>query len=163
MTSATLIVRTPPKQRTVTQGGTFLRWLMAWVAAPAIGVANGAARDALYQERLGATAAHYVSTAMLLIMLGIYMRVLARFRPIPTLRSSLLIGVAWAILTIAFEFGFGHYVAGDSWAKLLEQYDVTTGKIWILVPIWMALGPSVLGRVPNSTRGDPDVRQPVRD
>ena len=47
-------------------------------------------------------------------------------------------------MTVAFEFGVGHWVAGDSWSALLENYDVTSGKIWVLVPAAMAGGPELV-------------------
>ena len=52
-----------------------------------------------------------------------------------------------------FEFGLGRYVAGDSWTKLLEQYDLTRGNVWILVPIWMAIGPAVMRRLRSGRIG----------
>jgi len=30
---------------------------------------------------------------------------------------------------VAFEFLFGHYVAGQTWANLLSLYDVTRGNV----------------------------------
>ena len=75
MTSATLVVRarqgTARKRRHV-----FTAWLIAWLGAPVIGVVNGAAR-AVYEGRVGTTAAHYVATTVLMVLLGIYMRLLA--------------------------------------------------------------------------------------
>ena len=41
---------------------------------------------------------------------------------------------------VTFEFGFGHYVAREPWAKLLADYDVRRGRIWRVVPLWLALG-----------------------
>ena len=126
-------------------------WLAGWLGATTIGVANGIARRALYEERLGTTGAHYLSTAALLVLLGGYMWLLAR--PIPGRRDALAIGGVWTALTVMFEFGLGRYVAGDSWAKLLEQYDLTRGNVWILVPIWMAIGPAVMRRLRTSRIG----------
>ena len=53
-------------------------------------------------------------------------------------------------MTVAFEFGFGHWVDGDSWSALLENYDITAGKIWVLVPIAMATGPELARRLTRS-------------
>src|ERR1043165_3251377 len=52
-------------------------WLAGWVGASVIGVANGVARRALYEDRIGPGAAHYLSTGTLLVLLGGYMAFLA--------------------------------------------------------------------------------------
>lgn len=119
-------------------------WLAAWLGATAIAVLNGIARRALYEERVGSMGAHYIATALLIALLGTYMSLLARYWPIPTRRTALLIGGAWTALTVIFEFGLGRFVAGDSWAKLPEQYDLTHGYVWILIPAWTAIGPAVM-------------------
>ena len=119
-------------------------WLAGWLGATVIAIANGIARRAPYEERVGPMAAHYIATAGLLVLLGGYMWLLARRWPIPTRRAALLIGGAWTALTIVFEFGLGRYVVGDSWAKLLEQYDLTRGYVWIVVPTWTVIGPALM-------------------
>ena len=121
------------------------RWLIAWVGAAVLGVANGIARGALYENRIGPSRAHYVSTATLLLLLGAYMRWLSSIWPVPSSREALRIGGAWSGLTIAFEFGFGHFVAHEPWSALLDQYNLARGRIWVLVPVWMAIGPAVVG------------------
>ena len=52
----------------------WLRWLLAWPGAAALGVANGSVRAVVYEPRIGSSAAHYVSTATLLALLTGYMR-----------------------------------------------------------------------------------------
>jgi hypothetical protein len=119
------------------------RWMSAWLGAAALGVANGASREAFYADATGDEAAHLISTGTLLALLGGYMSLLQRRWPLSSRREALSVGAAWAAMTVAFEFGFGHWVAGDSWSALLENYDVTTGKIWVLVPAAMAGGPEL--------------------
>jgi len=119
-------------------------WLIAWVGAAVLGVANGVARATLYERRIGPWRAHYVSTATLLLLLSAYIRALSSAWPIASRGDALRIGGAWCALTIAFEFGFGRFVARDSWSALLDQYNVAQGKVWALIPLWMAIGPAVL-------------------
>jgi hypothetical protein len=122
------------------------QWLIAWLGAAVLGVANGAGRTALYEGRLGPGRAHYVSTLSLLLLLSAYIRWLGSVWPIPSRGGALKIGAAWSGLTIAFEFGFGRMVAHEPWSVLLEQYNLARGKVWALVPAWMAVGPMVLRR-----------------
>jgi hypothetical protein len=46
-----------------------------------------------------------------------------------------MIGTFWVILTVLFEFGFGHYVAKHSWQKLFADYNIFKGRLWLLVLI----------------------------
>jgi hypothetical protein len=119
-------------------------WLIAWLGAAVLGVANGVARATLYEKRIGAGQAHYVSTATLLLLLTVYMRWLSAVWPISSRAGALRIGGFWSGLTIAFEFGFGRSVAHESWSTLLRQNNFARGKVWALVPLWMAVGPAVL-------------------
>jgi hypothetical protein len=64
---------------------------------------------------------------------------LSRIWPIESSSQAWTIGVIWLILTIGFEFGFGHYVAGNSWEKLLADYNILNGRVWSLFLVWMAV------------------------
>jgi hypothetical protein len=118
-----------------------------------IGVANGVARRALYEKRVGPQAAHYLSTAALVVLLGGYMALLAKRWPIPSRGMALLVGGVWAAMTVGFEFGLGRFVVGSSWTKLLGQYAFWRGNAWILVPIWIALGPALIRDLSGSRIG----------
>ena len=125
------------------------RWLVGWLGAMLIGVANGIARGALYAGSVGPRRAEYISTAALLMLLTAYMALLTRRWPLPTRSTAMLIGVVWSALTVAFEFGLGRVVVGDSWSKLLDQYAFWRGNARIAVPTWIAIGPAVLRRLRN--------------
>jgi hypothetical protein len=56
-------------------------------------------------------------------------------------REALKIGLLWLVLTLGFEFLFGHYVFGNSWDMLLEDYNLSRGRIWILVPVLVLVAP----------------------
>jgi hypothetical protein len=122
----------------------WLPWLTAWLGAAVLGIVNGVTRARLYENRIGAGPAHYVSTATLLLLLTVYMRWLSSRWPIPSRAGALRIGGFWSGLTIAFEFDFGRFVAHESWSALLGQYNFARGKVWALIPLWMAVGPAVL-------------------
>lgn len=122
-------------------------WLLAWLGLPVLGIANGLIRDATYKQVLSEPSAHQLSTATLLMLMTAYIWTLERHWPIPTSRSALGIGGSWALLTILFELGFGHYVVGDSWSSLLQAYNLADGRVWAAVPLWTLLGPEVIRRL----------------
>jgi hypothetical protein len=112
------------------------------------------ARETLYADAVGDDAAHAVSTGTLLALLGGYMWLLQRRWPLESRTEALTVGGAWAALAIAFEFGFGHWVEGDSWSTLFANYDVTAGKIWAVVPAALVVGPECVRRLAARERDD---------
>lgn len=120
------------------------RWAGAWGGAAALGVANGTTRDLLYKNRAGDLGAHQISTGILIAALAWYSRRLQRRWPIPTSRAAGTIGGIWLSATVLFEFLFGHYIAGESWANLVRAYDIRKGRVWAAVPISMAVLPAVV-------------------
>ncbi|HQJ08016.1 MAG TPA: hypothetical protein PLF54_03365 [Deltaproteobacteria bacterium] len=51
------------------------------------------------------------------------------------------IGITWLGSTVAFEFVAGRYVFGNSWERLLADYNVFRGRLWIAVLLVELLGP----------------------
>ena len=62
-----------------------------------------------------------------------------------SMTDLILIGVLWPIMTVAFEFGFFHFVMGKPWEALLADYNVLRGRIWVLVLATVLLGPIIVG------------------
>ncbi len=44
-------------------------------------------------------------------------------------------------MTVIFEFGFGHYIMGHSWSKLLHDYNLLAGRLWLVVLLAILTGP----------------------
>ena len=109
-----------------------------------LGIANGVIRETTYKERVGDLTGDQISGATLVVLLALYYWALERRWPIATTRAALEIGAAWVLLTVAFEFGFGHYVDGKSWPELLENYDIAGGNLWLLVLAWTGIGPAAI-------------------
>lgn len=112
-----------------------------------LAVANGGVRDLGLRRVMGEVPARQISTLTLLILLTGYMWLLHRRWPIAQERTALAIGLTWVAMTLVFEFGLGHYVEGKSWATLLQDYDITAGHIWIVVPLWVAVCPAAVRRL----------------
>jgi hypothetical protein len=127
-------------------------WLLAWGGACALGIVNGAARQAFYEDAMGDRKAHAVSTGTLVAALTAYVAGLQHRWPLVSRRTAIRIGAGWAVATLVFEFGFGHYVGGQSWTELLEAYDVPRGELWILVPVAMLTLPEIIRRLDQRAR-----------
>jgi len=51
----------------------------------------------------------------------------------------------WTAMTVCFEFGFFHFVAGVPWEKLLADYNLFAGRLWVLVLLTTLGGPAMIG------------------
>jgi hypothetical protein len=122
-------------------------WTIGWFGAAGLAVANGMLRDLVYRPRTDELTARQLSTVSLLMLLAAYLWWLDQCWPIPTAASAVRVGAAWTVTTLLFEFGLGHYVEHKPWSVLLADYNLTSGRIWLLIPLWVALGPSVVRRL----------------
>lgn len=121
-------------------------YLAAWLPMLIIAIINGSIRDFVYKKPLGALRAQQVSTISLLLLFALYMYVLIQKYPFRSGKEALITGFAWMLMTLAFEFGFGRW-RGKSWAELLEDYQVFQGRLWILIPIFLCIGPYLFYRL----------------
>lgn len=121
-------------------------YFLAWFGMMAIAVVNGAVRDLAYKSEIGERAAHQLSTLTLVILFGVFFRFLAKHRPISSSAKAWAVGCLWLAMTLAFEFGFGHFVAGHSWQHLLQDYNLAAGRVWVFIPLWVLTGPYLFFR-----------------
>jgi hypothetical protein len=47
-------------------------------------------------------------------------------------------------LTVAFEFLFGHYVANHPLSRLIQDYNLLSGRLWALVLLAVTAAPYVV-------------------
>jgi hypothetical protein len=118
-------------------------YTVSWIGMVIIAIMNGVIRDALYARRLGELTAHQLSTFTLLVLSALYLWLLGLAWKITSPSEALSIGLIWLGLTVAFEFLFGHYVVKHSWTRLLRDYNLLKGRIWILILIWITIAPYV--------------------
>jgi hypothetical protein len=124
-----------------------LKYAALWLPLPILGIINGIARGALYGRFVSELAAHQISTATLIVLSGIYIWFIGGRWRIESSGQAIAVGVIWLALTVAFEFLFGHYIMGHPWSRLLHDYNVLEGRVWLLVLIWITLAPYVMYRL----------------
>ena len=124
-----------------------LKYILAWFPMILIAIANGFFREKILVRRLNELQAHQVSTVSMIILFGIYVWVLFKIWSPMSVYQAISIGLIWLFLTIIFEFLFGHYVAGHSWEKLLYDYNILQGRVWILVLIWISIAPYIIYQI----------------
>ena len=122
------------------------KYLLLWLVLAIIAIANGVIRQTTYGKVVPELAAHQISTITAILATGAVVWGLSRIWPLESSSQAWTVGILWLLLTIIFEFGFGHFVAGHSWVKLLADYNLINGRVWLLFLIWVAVTPFVFYR-----------------
>jgi hypothetical protein len=117
------------------------RALGVWLLLALAMVANGVARLYLLVPLLGERGAELASAATGIALILAITRPFIRSLDFATPREHVEIALLWVGLTVAFELGFGHYVAGTSWSALLANYDLLAGRTWPIVLAFVAASP----------------------
>jgi hypothetical protein len=130
-----------------------LRATLIWLGILVLASGNGAARDLVLAPRLGDPLARAISTIVLcgLILLVTWRSI--RWIGPHSRRDALIVGSLWVVLTLTFEFLAGHYLFGKAWATLLEDYDLSRGRIWILALLTTFAAPVLLARTVADREG----------
>ena len=124
-----------------------LRYAAFWLVLAVLAIFNGIMREGTYGPYVPELAAHQISTLTAITLTGVAVWLFHRWQPTQSAREAWLIGAMWFVMTIAFEFGFGHFVAGHSWERLLADYNLLAGRVWPLFLAWVLLMPPLFHRL----------------
>ena len=124
-----------------------VRALIVWFAMVAVAIANGTFRVAVLNPRLGEGWGHIASTLLLCLLIALLTWATIGWIAPVSQASAVAVGLLWVLLTVGFEFGFGHWVAHKSWAELLADYNVFRGRVWLLVLLVTGSAPYLAARL----------------
>ena len=120
-----------------------LRYVLAWIPMPFIGILNGIIRQYGYKDLVGEMTAHQISCFTGIILFGLYVWFLTLNWKIESAGQALMIGLLWLGLTVSFEFLFGHFVMKNPWSTLLHDYNILEGRLWLFVLVFITLAPLI--------------------
>ena len=126
---------------------TILIYVGCWPGMVVIGILNGIMRENLYGQSMRELSAHQLSTLFGLFLFGLFIWFLTGVRQIESAKQAIIIGVIWLVMTVIFEFVFGHFVIGHTWSKLFQDYNFFQGRVWLLVLIWITIAPYMFFRI----------------
>lgn len=129
----------------------WLRAILGWLLLSLLMVLNGVVRQAWMAPNLAPLQAHQLSS-----IVGVVIILAAAWLVVPwigagTSAEQWALGFAWLVCTVAFEFSFGHWVAGHPWRALFADYNLAAGRLWSVVLLATTLAPWLVGRL--RTRG----------
>jgi hypothetical protein len=120
----------------------------AWLVLTVLAILNGLLRNATYGRALGEYAGHVLSSFILIVVVFAATYAFLRLARVDYgLGDLLVVGATWVVLTVAFEFLFGHYVAGHPWPRLLADYNILKGRAWGLVLLAIFVAPLIAGKL----------------
>jgi hypothetical protein len=104
-----------------------------WLGIVFLAVVNGVIRENIVAPILGGGIALPISGLALSIIVFIVAYFSFSFIGSNGKSTCIYIGIHWVLLTLVFEFIFGHFVAGKSWPDLLQLFNMASGNLFLLV------------------------------
>ena len=122
------------------------RALVVWMLMMAIETIHGVLRNRLLAPLVGDFRARQIGVFIgSALILGVAILTIGWIRP-TSVRSLVVIGAMWLVLTLAFEFGLGR--AHDRpWAAMLADYDLSRGGLLSIGMVVLPLSPWIAARI----------------
>lgn len=120
---------------------------LIWLVMVAFAMANGVFREQVLTPNIGLSGALPLSGVSLSILVF-----LAAYFSVPFFGKNkgatfLYIGLQWLLMTLLFEFIFGHYVTGKSWYTLLQVFNPMKGDLFVVVLLVSLLSPYLTAKM----------------
>ena len=131
------------------------KYALFWFPLVLVAIVNGIIRQELIIPISGDLIGHQISTVTFPLLFFGYVWLIARKWVIPTSKQAWMIGLMWLAMTVVFEFGFGHYVMGHPWEKLLHDYNVFEGRLWVVILIATLVLPEMVRRMRKPGAANP--------
>ncbi len=118
-----------------------------WLGIVVLAIVNAGIREKLLAPAIGSSAALPASGLLLSVII-----LAVAYLTMPLIgsaegRTYVLIGIFWLVLTLSFEFLFGHYGAGKPWGEILQVFDVRKGDLFIVALLATLVAPWIMARL----------------
>ena len=123
------------------------RGFAAWLAIVIVESIHGTLRQVFIAPALGEFNARRVSFFTGIALIFAITCLTIRWIGARTKRALFAVGMMWALLTLAFEFGLGYFVLGYTRERLFEDYDVSRGGLMGLGIAFMLFAPYLGARL----------------
>ena len=125
----------------------YVKAFCLWLLFLGVAIAGGIIRDRLLVPGLGPLGGRALGTLLVgVIIFGLIYAYIGKLKGV-TQVYLVKLGLFWTILTIMFEFLFGHYAMGHSWQSLWADYNVFQGRLWPLVLMVTLFGPLLARKI----------------
>jgi len=125
----------------------YLKSLGVWFILAISAILVATFRVGVLLPPFGEQTAHQLGTILYLIVQFLIIYFFIKKMKIKETKTLLGIGIFWVVITIIFEFVFGHFVMGHPWQKLFADYNLLNGRLWVLVLLNNLAAPLISGRM----------------
>jgi hypothetical protein len=107
-----------------------------WLCIISVEVLHGIARAVVLAPAVGDFRARQIAVFTGSLLILVIATSFIRWIHPASAREAVGVGVAWLLLTLAFEIGFGRYLAHAPWPRIASDYNVLRGG---LLPIGLCV------------------------
>ena len=125
----------------------YLKSLGIWFILAISAIVVATFRVGILLPPFGEQTAHKIGTILYLTVQFIIIYLFVKKIKIKETKILLSIGIFWVVITVIFEFVFGHYVMGHPWQKLFADYNLFNGRLWVLVLLNNIFAPIISGKI----------------
>ena len=121
--------------------------LGVWLLIVIMAIINGAVREKLLTPLMGSDLSLPISgiTLSALVFVIAYLTI-PFFGEVKT-KVYFFIGLFWIVLTLAFEYLFGHFVVGKPWHEINQVFNIFKGDLFLLVLIVSFVSPRIAAKL----------------
>ncbi len=123
-----------------------LKTIFIWLIMVLFAIINGTLREKLLAPIIGQNISLPLSGIFLSIVIILVVYFSIPFFGNNTSLIFALIGIGLVLMTLSFEFLFGHYFVGKSWETILQVFNVLKGDLFIVLLLASLLSPYYAAR-----------------
>lgn len=124
-----------------------LKALTTWLFLVILAIFNGGLREKVLIPLLGESYALPVSGIFLSVAIFVVTFFVVPFLRIQSSYQAWFIGITWVMLTLVFEFLFGHFFLKVSWERLFNAYDPSSGNLLLVVLLVTLCSPYLVSKI----------------
>ena len=121
--------------------GLLLKAIGIWFIILILAIVNAAIREKLLAPMVGPGIALAVSGLLLSILIVLVAFVSMPFFGPSQSKTYIFVGTIWFLLTLSFEFLFGHFIAGKPWSEIIQVFNIRKGDLFIIALFMTLISP----------------------
>ncbi len=114
-----------------------------WVLFVFVAILNGAGRETFIRPHFTELVSHQISSLFIFLITYGLITTLGISKP----SHFWLVGGLWLLLTIVFEYIFGHFIMKHPWSRLFADYNILKGRLWLLVLLTTTISPFIAAKL----------------
>lgn len=127
--------------------GIFIKATGIWLLIVVAAILNGVFREKVIVPVVSAGLVLPLSGMLLSILVFLITLISITIIGSSEHKIYFIVGLFWVILTLSFEFLFGHFVVGKPWKEIIQVLNIWKGDLFIVVLFVTAIAPWIAAKV----------------